>query len=68
MNYQLQLIHSWTAASDSKMERLIKNYYFMYIVSVKQDDIIIINMALQTTVKQKYPGLIFDNWLTWTNK
>ena len=60
MNYQLQLIHSWTAASDSKMERLIKNYYFMYIVSVKQDDIIIINMALQTTVKQKYPGLILD--------
>ena len=73
MNYQLQLVHSWIA--DSKMRlngnkscvmwfkpRHCRNYRL-----VEQPDIMINNMTLQVTVKQKYLGLIFDKQLSWTS-
>ena len=34
---------------------------------VEQPDIMINNMTLQVTVKQKYLGLIFDKQLSWTS-
>ena len=72
MNHQLQLIHSWIA--DSKMELNSKKSCVMWfqpcccICSVEQPDIVVNNMTLKTTVKQKYLGLVFNNRLTWNNQ
>ena len=72
MNYQLQLIHSWLV--DSKMELNGKKSCVMWFKPRRcrrhvseQPAILVNNMILQTTVKQKYLGLIFDNQLTWSN-
>jgi len=34
---------------------------------LEQPDILVDNMILQTTIKQKYLGLIFDHQLTWSS-
>ena len=73
MNYQLQLIHSWI--TDSRMKLNSNKSCVMWFMPrhcrhsrlVEQPDIVINNMPLQVTVKQKYLGLIFDNQLSWTS-
>ena len=69
MSYQLQLVHSWIV--DSRMVNSKKSCVMWFQphhcrCSVMQPDIVINNISLQTTVKQKYLGLIFDNRLTWS--
>ena len=73
MNYQLKLIHSWI--TDSRMKLNGDKSCVMWFMPrrcrhsrlVEQPDIVINNMPLQVTVKQKYLGLIFDNKLSWSS-
>ena len=69
MNYQLKLIHSWLV--DSKMKLNGQKSCVMWFKPCRcrhqvseQPDILVDNMILQTTTKQKYPGLIFDHQLS----